>query len=46
VGAYPLLLMQAKDGLLWGTTDQYGKSSKGHFADGTVFSLNAGLPPQ
>jgi uncharacterized repeat protein (TIGR03803 family) len=46
VGAYPLSLMQAKDGSLWGSTDQYGKASAGHFADGTVFSLNAGLPPR
>jgi uncharacterized repeat protein (TIGR03803 family) len=46
VGADPLALIQAKDGTLWGTTDQGGKASAGHFADGTVFSLNAGLPPR
>ena len=46
VGAYPDMLIQAKDGTLWGATDQFGKYTKGHFADGTVFSLNAGLPPR
>jgi uncharacterized repeat protein (TIGR03803 family) len=46
VGSYPVGLMQAKDGTLWGTTDQGGKASGTHFADGTVFSLNAGLPPK
>ena len=46
VGAYPAELIQAKDGTLWGSTGQYGKVPKGHFADGTVFSLNAGLPPR
>jgi hypothetical protein len=46
VGAYPLELIQAKDGTLWGSTDSFGKYTKGHFADGTVFSPNAGLPPR
>ncbi len=46
VGAYPAELIQAKDGTLWGSSNQYGNASTGHFADGTVFSLNAGLPPQ
>jgi len=46
VGAYPLDLFQAKDGTLWGSTDQFGKYTKGHFADGVLFSLNAGLPPR
>lgn len=46
VGAYPLEIIQAKDGTLWGSTDSFGKFTKGHFADGTVFSLNAGLPPR
>jgi hypothetical protein len=32
--------------LYWGTTEAFGNYTKGHFADGTVFSLNAGLPPQ
>lgn len=46
VGAYPAELFQAADGTFWGSTYQYGKASKDHFADGTVFSLNAGLPPR
>jgi hypothetical protein len=46
VGAYPEELIQAKDGTLWGSTYEYGTASAGHFANGTVFSLNAGLPPQ
>jgi hypothetical protein len=46
VGAYAAGLIQAKDGTLWGSTYQGGKAPAGHFADGTVFSLNAGLPPR
>jgi hypothetical protein len=46
VGAYPAVLIQTKDGTLWGSTTQYGKASTNHFADGTVFSLNLGLPPR
>jgi len=46
VGAYPAEIIQAKDGTLWGSTYQYGNASSGLFADGTVFSLNAGLPPK
>jgi len=46
VGAYPNSLIQLNDGTLWGTTTQYGKASSGHFADGTIFGLNAGLPPR
>jgi uncharacterized repeat protein (TIGR03803 family) len=44
VGAYPLSLMQAKDGTLWGTAEAFGYAPKGYFGDGTVFSLDAGLP--
>lgn len=44
IGAYPAELFQAADGTFWGSTYQYGKASSKHFADGTVFSLNAGLP--
>jgi uncharacterized repeat protein (TIGR03803 family) len=44
VGAYPAELIQAPNGILWGSTYQYGKAPKNHFGDGTVFSLNAGLP--
>jgi uncharacterized repeat protein (TIGR03803 family) len=46
VGAYPIQIIQANDGTLWGTTSEYGDSPAGYFADGTVFSLNAGLPPR
>jgi len=46
VGAYPAEIIQAKDGTLWGSTYQGGDASANHFADGTVFNLNAGLPPR
>jgi hypothetical protein len=46
VGAFPVELIQAKDGTLWGSTYGYGTASTGQFADGTIFSLNAGLPPR
>lgn len=46
VGGFPVELIQAKDGTLWGSTYQYGTASTGQFADGTVFSLNADLPPR
>ncbi len=46
VGAYPAEVIQTSDGLLWGSTYVHGVASKGHFADGTVFNLNAGLPPR
>lgn len=46
IGAYPAELFQAADGTFWGSTYQYGKAAGNHFADGTVFSLNAGLPPR
>jgi len=46
VGASPSSLLQAKDGTVWGTTSQDGIVSKGHFGGGTVYSLNAGLPPR
>jgi uncharacterized repeat protein (TIGR03803 family) len=46
VGTFPAALIQAKDGTLWGSTYEYGDASTGHFADGTVFSLKAGLPPR
>jgi uncharacterized repeat protein (TIGR03803 family) len=45
-GSYPQVLIQAKDGVLWGMTETNGQASKGFFADGVVFSLNAGLPPR
>lgn len=43
-GAYPAVLLQAQDGMLWGSSYQYGRVPSGHFGDGVVFSLNAGLP--
>jgi len=46
IGAYPAELIQASNGVLWGSTYQYGKTPKNHFGDGTVFSVNAGLPPR
>lgn len=46
MGAYPAGLIQAPNGVLWGSTYSYGKAPKNHFGDGTVFSLNAGLPPR
>lgn len=46
VGAFPAALVQATDGTFWGSTNQYGHASTGNFAEGTVFSLNAGLPPK
>jgi uncharacterized repeat protein (TIGR03803 family) len=46
VGAPPSALLQVKDGTLWGATTMFGKVSAGHFGDGVVYSLNAGLPPQ
>jgi len=45
-GAYPAALIQASDGTFWGVTQGRGKAPKGSFADGTVFSFNAGLPPR
>jgi uncharacterized repeat protein (TIGR03803 family) len=46
VGAYPGSIFQDSKGIFWGTTGQYGVVPQGHFADGTVFSLNLGLPPR
>lgn len=46
VGAYPPVIIQAKDGKIWGTTTAFGAHSKGQFADGTVYNLNLGLPPR
>jgi hypothetical protein len=46
LGGLPVEIIQAKDGMFWGSTDFYGDAPKGHFADGTVFSVNAGLPPR
>jgi len=46
VGALPTALLQVKDGTLWGTTTMFGKVPAGHFGDGVVYRLNAGLPPR
>ena len=46
VGAYPAVLIQAKDGTLWGATSAYGNAPKGDRGSGTIFSLSAGLPPR
>jgi hypothetical protein len=46
LGAYPGGLIQAKDGTLWGADTMGGTASQNHFADGTVFKLNVGLPPR
>jgi uncharacterized repeat protein (TIGR03803 family) len=46
VGAYPAGIIQAKSGTLWGSTGEFGDYTSGHFAAGTVFKLNAGLPPR
>ncbi len=45
VGAYPAMLVQAKDGSLWGSASEFGTAPKGRFAAGTIFKLKAGLPP-
>ena len=46
VGAFPAEIIETKDGILWGSTNDFGTYTTGHFAEGTVFSLNAGLPPR
>jgi uncharacterized repeat protein (TIGR03803 family) len=46
VGGWPSQLIQATDGTFWGSTYIFGDATKGHFALGTVFSLNEGLPPR
>jgi hypothetical protein len=45
VGEYPAEIIQSKDGTFWLSTYGGGKSTRGYFADGTVFSVNLGLPP-
>jgi len=46
VGASPSTIIQTKNGILHGATYQGGVVSAGHFAGGTIFSLNLGLPAQ
>jgi len=45
LGDYPGGLIQAKDGTLWGADMMGGNAPSGHFADGTIYKLNMGLPP-
>jgi uncharacterized repeat protein (TIGR03803 family) len=40
----PGQIIQAKDGTLWGVSAGGTTTSSGHFANGTVFSVNVGLP--
>jgi uncharacterized repeat protein (TIGR03803 family) len=42
VGNYPVDLMSAKDGKLWGVTEFGGKAPKGFYGQGVVFSLTPG----
>jgi uncharacterized repeat protein (TIGR03803 family) len=44
-GTVPSWLIQAKDGTLWGMTNQGGKAGKNQFGAGTIYSLKLGLPP-
>lgn len=44
-GAFPTDLIQASSGVLYGTTHSQGRTAQGTGAYGTVFSINAGLPP-
>jgi hypothetical protein len=45
-GTSPDVLLQARDGLLYGETYNGGKDTTGKFSFGEVFSINAGLPPK
>ena len=42
----PAEIVEATDGTLWGVATGGAVTSSGHFADGSVFSLDAGLPPR
>ena len=42
----PAEMIQATDGLLWGVAAGGAVTGTGHFANGAVFSFNAGLPPR
>ncbi|HEX4584904.1 MAG TPA: choice-of-anchor tandem repeat GloVer-containing protein [Burkholderiaceae bacterium] len=44
-GTSPDLLLQGRDGLLYGETYDGGRDSRGMTAFGNVFSINAGLAP-
>jgi uncharacterized repeat protein (TIGR03803 family) len=45
-GSFPHYLIQASSGILYGATYEYGKTAGGGGAAGTIFSINAGLPPE
>jgi hypothetical protein len=45
VGSNPPIIIQAKDGTIWGTTNFHGVHGTNQFGDGTVYNLNLGLPP-
>jgi uncharacterized repeat protein (TIGR03803 family) len=45
-GSFPHFLMQASSGILYGATYEYGRTASGGGAYGTIFSINAGLPPK
>jgi uncharacterized repeat protein (TIGR03803 family) len=42
----PAQMIQGSDGTLWGVAAGGAVTGSGHFADGAVFSFNAGLPPR
>ena len=42
----PVGIVEAKDGTLWGVSSGGIVTGAGHFADGAVFKVNAGLPPR
>ncbi len=42
----PVEMIQSTDGTLWGVAAGGAVTGTGHFADGAVFSFNAGLPPR
>jgi uncharacterized repeat protein (TIGR03803 family) len=44
-GAAPHYLIQASSGVLYGATYNRGVTAQGNGAYGTIFSINAGLPP-
>jgi hypothetical protein len=44
-GAAPHVLIQSSSGVLYGTTYYHGVTAQGTGAYGTIFTINAGLPP-
>jgi len=45
-GSFPHYLIQASSGILYGATYEYGRTASGGGAEGTIFEINAGLPPK